>query len=83
MLRKTDKTVARIAEECGFYDASHFNKVCTDFTGRSPLFLRRELSQWTREYGDGLYQRAKQNSSWALTFDEAAQERHRCAMSFY
>lgn len=83
LLRKTDKTVAQIAEECGFYDASHFNKVCTDFSGRSPLFLRRELSQWTRDYGDLLYQRAKRNCGWALNFDEASEERHRFAMSFY
>lgn len=83
MLRKTDKTIAQIAEECGFYDASHFNKVCTEFGGSSPLLLRRELSQWTREHGDTLYRRAIQRCSWAIEFDEAAMERHRFAMSFY
>lgn len=83
LLRKTDKTIAQIAEECGFYDASHFNKVCTDFSGSAPLLLRRELSQWTREYGDSLYQRSIQHCSWAIDFDEAAMERHQFAMSFY
>lgn len=83
LLRKTKKSIGEIAEETGFYDSSHFYKICMDLYGVPPLTLRRDLSQWTREYGDALYQRSKRSSGWALVFDEASLERHRCAMSFY
>ena len=83
LLRKTTKSIGEIAEECGFYDSSHFHKASLELYGTPPLTLRRELSQWTRECGDRLYRRTIRESAWAMTFPEEAKERHRCAMSFY
>lgn len=80
-LRKTRKSIQETAEESGFYDSSHFYKVCMELYGVSPLTLRRDLSQWTREYGDRIYRRTLQEYSWAL--GEKVGERHLCAMSFY
>ena len=82
-LRKTRKSIQETADENGFYDASHFYKVCMDLYDTPPLTLRKELSQWTREYGDRIYRRTIQEASWALTFDEASWARHQCAMSVY
>lgn len=83
LLRKTPKSINEIAEACGFYDSSHFCKVCIELYGTSPLTLRRELSQWTRNYGDAIYQQTMREMAWAVSFDEDSRERHRCAMSFY
>ena len=83
LLRKTPMSINQIAEETGFYDTSHFYKLCTELYGVSPIQLRRDLSQWTREYGDQIFRQTIRELSWALTFDEASMERHNCAMSFY
>lgn len=83
LLRKTPMSINQIAEETGFYDTSHFYKLCTELYGVSPIQLRRDLSQWTREYGDQIFRQTIRELSWALTFDEASMERHKCAMSFY
>lgn len=82
-LRKTRKSIQETAEESGFYDSSHFYKVCMELYGVSPLTLRRDLSQWTREHGDRIYRRTIQENGWALAIDEKAMKRHQCAMSFY
>ena len=83
LLRKTPLSISQVAEDVGFYDASHFYKLCTELYGVSPVQLRRELSQWTREYGDRIYRQTLRELSWAKPYDEASMERHRCAMSFY
>ena len=83
LLRFSEKSISEIAEECGYYDSSHFWRQCTEMYGISPLTLRKELSQWTREYGDKLFERTVRNCSWAIPFGEDTWERHRCAMSFY
>lgn len=81
LLRKTNMSIAEIAEKSGFYDSSHFNKKCKELCGMSPLAYRRYLSKWTREVGDALYQKTKAGA-WCLTFDEANAERHWYAMSY-
>ena len=83
LLRKTPMSISQVAQSVGFYDTSHFYKLCTELYGVSPMQLRRDLSQWTREYGDRIYQEALQELSWTNPSDEASMERHRCAMSFY
>lgn len=83
LLRYAEKSISEIAEECGYYDNSHFRRQCMEMYGISPLALRKELSQWSREYGDKLFQRTVRNASWAISFDEDIWDRHSCAMSFY
>ena len=80
LLRHSEKSISEIAKECGYYDHRHFRRQCVEIHGTSPMELRRELSQWTREYGYELYLKAVRDCSWALSFDE---DRIRCAMSFY
>lgn len=83
LLRWSEKSISEIAEECGYFDSSHFWRQCVEILGTSPLALRRELSQWTREYGDKLFQRTVRNYSWAIPFGDDIWDRHSCAMSFY
>ena len=83
LLRKTTLSIGQVAEHTGFYDTSHFYKLCTELYGVSPAQLRRDLSQWTREYGDQIYRQTIRELSWLQIADEASMERHRCAMSFY
>ena len=83
LLRKTTMSISQVAECTGFYDTSHFYKLCTELYGVSPTQLRRDLSQWTREYGDRIYRQTIRELSWLQVADEASMERHRCAMSFY
>ena len=80
LLRHSEKSISEIAQEYGYYDHRHFRRQCMEIYGTSPLSLRRELSQWTREYGYELYLKAVRDCCWALSFDE---DRIRCAMSFY
>ena len=79
-IRFTEKSISEIAAECGFYDSSHFSRQCAAFYGVSPVKLRRELSQWTREYGDALFKDAVRSTSWAVTYDEEDFSRHYYAM---
>lgn len=65
MMRKTEKSFSEIAEECGFYDGSHFRQLCTELYGVSPMTLRRDMSRWTQEYGDTLYGQSIRNHIWA------------------
>lgn len=83
LLRKTPMSISQVAESTGFYDTSHFYKLCTEMYGVSPLQLRRDLSQWTRDYGDRIYRQTLRELSWANILDDASMERHHCAMSFY
>lgn len=83
LLRKTNMSIAEIAEKSGFYDSSHFNKKCKELCGMSPLAYRRYLSKWTREVGDAIYKDTIKNTNWVLSFDEAGAERHWYAKSFY
>ena len=83
LLRHSEKSISEIAKECGYYDHRHFRRQCVEIHGTSPMELRRELSQWTREYGEELYIRAVRDCGWVLTFDEDGRERLMCAMSFY
>lgn len=83
LLQWSDKSISEIAEECGYYDHRHFRRQCVEIHGASPMELRRELSQWTREYGYELHLSSVRNYSWAITFDEDSWDRYRCAMSFY
>jgi len=83
LLRKTPLSISQVAQSVGFYDTSHFYKLCTELYGVSPMQLRRDLSQWTREYGDRIYREALRELSWTKPYDEASMERHKCAMSFY
>ena len=42
LLLETDKSVAEIAQDCGFYDSSHFTRFFRRATGRSPSAYRKE-----------------------------------------
>lgn len=83
MLKQTDKSIAQIAGDCGFFDSSHFSKKCSRLYGVSPLVLRRRLSLWMRQYGDDIFAEQRKEVSWAHIFDEAAMALHRCSLSFY
>ncbi len=41
LLLNTEKPVATIADECGYYDAAHFSKRCKAFYGATPLEIRQ------------------------------------------
>ena len=45
LLIDTDKTISDIAEECGFYDQSHFIKMFTRLRRQSPSEYRRRHRQ--------------------------------------
>ena len=40
LLLNSDRSISKIAEDCGFYDASHFIKAFTSITGMSPVAYR-------------------------------------------
>jgi AraC-like DNA-binding protein len=49
-LLSSDRSISKIAEECGFYDAAHFIKTFTSATGMSPIAYKNanadEFSQY-------------------------------------
>ena len=45
LLVSTTYTLAKIADECGFYDASHMNKYFKEFCGISPAEYRTQNNQ--------------------------------------
>ena len=83
LLLQPEKRVSEVAKECGFYDGSHLYRKCIELYGASPLYLRKNASQWLREYGDALYKKSIRKSSWAIPFTEEALENHRRKMSIY
>lgn len=83
MLKQTRKSIAEIAEECGFFDSSHFAAKCNEIYGESPLSIRRNLSKWMREYGDDVFRKQRENLRWIYIFDDVDMEKHRISMSFY
>lgn len=82
LLRKTDLGIEEIATRCGFCHSSHFSQACKELCGMSPNAYRRHLSKWTREVGYPLYKQTVKEESWALTFDEASEERIWFTMSY-
>jgi len=42
LLARTDKTIAEIANECGFYDSNHFTRNFTEIEGVSPRKFRTQ-----------------------------------------
>ena len=83
MLKQTRKSVSEIAEECGFFDSSHFSAKCNEMYGESPLTIRRNISKWMREYGDEIFKHQREGVRWAHIFDDEAMEKHHISMSFY
>lgn len=83
MLKQTRKSIAEIAEECGFFDSSHFAMKCNEIYGESPLSIRRNISKWMREYGDDIFKSQREGLRWAHIFDDESMERHRVSLSFY
>ncbi len=83
MLKQTRKSVSEIAEECGFFDSSHFAMKCNEMYGESPLTIRRNISKWMREYGDDMFKRQREGLRWAHIFGDEEMERHRISLSFY
>ncbi len=53
LLKRTDMTVARIAEETGFYDISHFARIFSVATGCTPTEYRNNIRKGKAD-GDGL-----------------------------
>lgn len=83
LLRKTPMSISQVAQSTGFYDTSHLYKLCMELYGVSPAQLRQDLSRWTQEYGDPIFRQTLRELSWAIPYNEASMERHRCAMSFH
>lgn len=83
MLKQTRKSISEIAEECGFFDSSHFSMKCNEIYGESPLAIRRNISKWMCEYGDELFKHQREGLRWAYIFDDDEMESHRISMSFY
>ena len=44
LLRRSDRSIAQIAEECGFCDSNHLTKLFTASYGRAPRIFRKNLS---------------------------------------
>ncbi len=83
MLKQTRKSIAEIAEECGFFDSSHFAAKCNELYGETPLSIRRNLSKWMREYGDDIFKKQREGLRWVYIFDDADMEKHQISLSFY
>ncbi len=83
MLKHSRKSISEIAEECGFFDSSHFAMKCNEMYGESPLTIRRNISKWMRDYGDELFKNQREGIRWAYIFDEDEMEMHRISLSFY
>ena len=45
LLRDTDRSMAEIGSECGFYDQSHFTKTFCAVEGMTPLRYRRTVRE--------------------------------------
>lgn len=45
LLRRTDKTIAEVALDCGFADQSHFSNTFKRLVGVAPGRWRREIRQ--------------------------------------
>lgn len=45
LLRHTDFSASYIAQECGFYDSSHFIKIFSEITGHHPSFYRDAIQK--------------------------------------
>ena len=50
LLADTDKTISDIAEECGFYDQSHFIKMFARLRRQTPSEYRRRHRKQTEAY---------------------------------
>ena len=83
MLKQTKKSIAEIANECGFFDSSHFAAKCNEMYGESPLSIRRNLGKWMREYGDDIFKKQRDEMLPIFIFDDTEMDKHRISMSFY
>ena len=53
MLISTDKTITYIANDCGFFDASHFEKTFTKYEGISPSAYRKSCGKQNQPQPQG------------------------------
>ena len=83
LLRRTKKSIAEIAQECGFSDGSHLTRTCIKFVGDSPLVIRRKYLALAQENGEYLFNLYKKKFGWAIDYDGELLEKQQCAMSFY
>ena len=49
-LLNSDRSISKIAEECGFYDAAHFIKTFTSATGMSPIAYKNANTNKSAQY---------------------------------
>lgn len=83
LLRITDKSIAEIAAECGFFDSSHFAQVCRETYGMSPLAIRKKISKWQREIGDEIFRASVKSMAWAPLYTEQMFEEHQISLLHY
>ena len=83
LLKITDKSIAEIAAECGFFDSSHLAQVCREIYGVSPLSLRKQIGSWMREYGEEIFRASVKSMMWAPLYNEQMFEEHQISMLHY
>ena len=83
LLKVTDKSIAEIAAECGFFDSSHLAQVCREIYGMSPLAIRRQHGKWIREHGDEIFRASVKSMAWAPLYTEQMFEEHQISLLHY
>ena len=83
LLKVTDKSIAEIAAECGFFDSSHLAQVCREIYGVSPLSLRKQIGSWMREVGDDIFRASVKSMVWAPLYTEQMFEEHAISLLHY
>ena len=81
LLRLSRKSLAEIADECGFYDATHLSHTIKSSFGISPLILREQMMEQNRTYGLSRHLKAMERLAWmnVMSKDEIAYFR-KCAI---
>ena len=75
-MRFSRKSMAEIAEECGFSSSAHFTKACSDVFGVPPKELKRAMIEVARKEADMLIQEDK-DAEWARTLPIETIREHR------
>ena len=79
-LRYSHKSIAEIAEEVGFSSSSHFIRACTATYSRTPLALKKEMAERTREYSRKNIKQNRRNDWARIRASELQKEHYRASI---
>lgn len=79
-LRYSHKSIAEIAEEVGFSSPSHFIRACTATYSRTPLALKKEMAERTREYSRKNIKQNRRNDWARIRASELQKEHYRASI---